>query len=313
MDYSILAFYKFVSIEDPDREVKRLKEFFASCDLSCRIYLSHEGINGQMSAKKEDAERYMVWMRSDPRFADMSFKVDPSDHNVFPRVTVKHRRQLVALDHEVDLANRGEHLPPAKWKEMLESDESHVLVDVRNKYEWEVGHFEGAELPDASTFREFPEYARQLRERVDPRTTPVMMYCTGGIRCELYSALMKEEGFDKVYQLDGGVINYGHEEGGEHWKGKLFVFDDRMTTEVGEACGTISSCAHCGVSTDHYFNCADMDCNTLFLSCTACLKEQKGCCQKDCQSADRLRPYEEGLAHPFRRISQAEQKQEKFS
>lgn len=303
MDYLILAFYKFVTVEDPDLEVKKHKKFFEGRDVTCRIYLSRDGVNGQMSATKQDARAYMEWLKEDSRFADVQFKIDPSDRNVFPRITVKHREQLCALDHEVDLSKGGKHLSPSEWRKKMEADEDYVMIDVRNNYEWEVGRFKGAELPDHETFREFPEYARSLKERVDPRKTPIMMYCTGGIRCELYSALMKEEGFDEVYQLDGGVINYGHEENGEHWEGKLFVFDDRLVTEVGDEKPPISSCHHCKKATDHYANCANMDCNELFLCCDACLHEQKGCCQSSCQEAPRLRPFEEGSEHPFRRIS----------
>ncbi len=302
MTHTILAFYKFVAVENPDLEVRRHKDFFDGRDAGCRIYLSKEGINGQMSAAHADAEAYIAWMREDSRFADVQFKADPHHMNIFPRVTIKHRQQLVALDQEVDMSKGGQHLSPKEWREMLESDEEHVLIDVRNQYEWEVGRFKGAELPKHDTFREFPAYAKALRDRVDASKTPVMMYCTGGIRCELYSALLKEEGFDQVYQLDGGVINYGHEEKGEHWEGKLFVFDDRLTTEVGESCGSISICHSCGESTERYVNCANMDCNQLFLVCESCLHKEKGCCQEKCQSAERLRPYEEALEHPFRRL-----------
>ncbi len=302
MDYTILAFYKFTSIENPHLEVKKHKKFFENRDVTCRIYISEEGINAQMSAATSDAKAYIEWMKEDPRFADIHFKCDLSSKNVFPRVTVKYREQLCALDQKVDMGKGGEHVSPEKWREMLESDEERILIDVRNNYEWELGRFKGAELPDLETFREFPEYARALKERVDPRKTPVMMYCTGGIRCELYSALMKEEGFDNVYQLDGGVINYGHKEKGKHWEGKLFVFDDRLSAEVDSECGTISKCRFCETETDHYKNCANMDCNDLFFCCDECLPKRKGCCQEACENAERVRPFEEGLEHPFRRL-----------
>ena len=118
---------------------------------------------------------------------------------------------------------------------MLEKkDENTLLLDVRNDYESAIGHFEGAERPPIKTFREFPDYAEALAKQKNPQKTKVMMYCTGGIRCEVYSALLKEKGFEEVYQLHGGVINYGHKMGNKHWKGKLFVFDDRLSVPISE-------------------------------------------------------------------------------
>ena len=152
----------------------------------------------------------MAWMKADSRFQEISFKMHESSEHAFPKMTVKYRRQLVAIDCEVDFSEKGESVSPEQWKKMIEErDEQTIVLDVRNDYEWKIGHFEGSELPKLETFREFPEYAKQLKQERDPKETVVMMYCTGGIRCEFYSALMKKEGFEKVYQLDGGVINYG--------------------------------------------------------------------------------------------------------
>jgi len=308
MSYQVLAYYLFTSIENPEEEVRRHLEFFAGRDVACRIYLSTEGINGQMSAVDADAEAYQQWLRSDPRFKEIVFKVHRSEENVFPRITVKVRKQLVALDHPVDLSMTGEHVSPAKWREMLEKrDEETLLIDVRNDYEWRLGHFEGAELPPKEQFRHFPEYAQKLKEKCNPKTAKVMMYCTGGIRCELYSALLKEKGFENVYQLDGGVIQYGLSEGAKHWKGKLFVFDDRLSVPISEKDNTqlISCCFHCNQQTDLYFNCANVDCNELFFSCPDCAEALKGCCCDECCSAPRLRIFKKtDRPKPYRRLSE---------
>jgi len=299
MNYSILAYYYIGKIEDPQAEVARHKEFFETRDFKGRIYISEQGINGQASGRADHAEEYMAWMG---RFGKIDFKIHPDIEHAFPKMTVKYRRQLVAIDCEVDFSDRGESLSPAAWKKMLEEkgDET-VLIDVRNDYEWEVGHFEGAELPKLETFRQFPLYAKKLKETCDPKTTPVMMYCTGGIRCEFFSAVMKKEGFEKVYQLDGGVIGYGLQEGTSHWHGKLFVFDDRLVVPIGEA-DTIAHCKHCGAECDVYRNCANMDCNELFVCCTNCLPLHEGCCQDGCRSG-RVRPYRED-AKPFRKYAE---------
>jgi len=301
MDYSVLAFYCLTPIEDPFLEVARHKEFLASRDFRCRIYISERGINGQASGSHADAQSYMDWLHADPRFAHVSFKIHYASEQAFPKTTVKYRRQLVAIDCDVDLSERGEHISPEEWKKMLEQkEEGTLLLDVRNDYEWEVGHFEGAELPKLDTFRQFPRYAKELKERCDPAKTPVMMYCTGGIRCEFYSAVLKKEGFEKVYQLDGGVIQYGLDKGSEHWEGKLFVFDDRLVVPVGEDNTTIGHCLHCSTPNDVYYNCANMDCNKLFLCCLSCLREHKGCCCEACLTQGRVRPYTEN-AKPFRK------------
>lgn len=302
MDYQVLAYYSIVKIEDPELEVARHQEFFKSRDFKGRIYLSEEGINGQASGRADHAEEYKAWMHEDPRFQNISFKVHPSKEHVFPKMTVKYRKQLVAIDCEVDFSERGEHISPAQWKEMIEARDGNTLVlDVRNDYEWQVGHFEGSELPPLETFRQFPTYAKELKEERDPKETVVLMYCTGGIRCEFFSAVLKKEGFEKVYQLDGGVINYGLKEGDEHWKGNLFVFDDRLVVPIGsEKKNPISHCRHCGVEGDVYYNCANMDCNDLFVCCPDCLKQHKGCCCSQCQEEGRVRPYQE-TPKPFRK------------
>ncbi|MDE3047975.1 MAG: rhodanese-related sulfurtransferase [Verrucomicrobiota bacterium] len=298
MTYKVLAYYSIEPLETPLEEVAQHKEFFKTRDFKGRIYLSEQGINGQASGRADHADEYMEWMRG--RFPKMFFKVHLAEEHAYPKMTVKYRKQLVAVDCPVDFSLAGEHISPQEWKKMLENrDEETLLLDVRNDYEWKVGHFEGAELPQLETFRQFPEYAKKLKEQKDPKTTRVFMYCTGGIRCEYFSALMKQEGFENVYQLDGGVINYNLQEGGDRWEGKLFVFDDRLVVPMGDG-EPISSCSHCSQPHDVYFNCANMDCNQLFICCSDCLRKHRGCCCSDCESPPRVRPYQEG-GKPFRK------------
>jgi UPF0176 protein len=304
--YLILAYYFFTPIENPQKEVSEHFAFFKGRDVAGRIYFSEQGINGQMSAIAQDAQDYMDWLKSDERFAKIEFKIHFYHENVFARMTVKVRKQLVALDAPVDMNLTGERVSPQKWREMLEQkDEETLLLDVRNDYEWEIGHFEGSELPKLEKFREFPAYAKKLKEERDPKKTKVMMCCTGGIRCELYSALLKEEGFEQVFQLEGGILNYGLQEGTRHWKGSLFVFDDRLSVPISprEETEVISRCMYCGALSDSYYNCANMDCNELFLSCPDCAKEHIGCCSKNCEGAPRVRPfYPAERPKPFRRL-----------
>jgi len=268
--YHVLAFYCLTPLETPQQEVERQQEFLKGRDVTCRVYISEQGINGQMCLSEEDARAYIQWMQQDPRFIDTDFKTHLSSEHVFPRLSIKRRKQLVALDTPVDLSQRGEYVSPKVWREMLEEkDPDTVILDVRNSYEWKIGHFEGAHKPECEKFREFPKLLRELRHQYSTQTT-MMMYCTGGIRCELYSALLKKEGFQSVYQLKGGVIAYGLQEGHAHWKGKLFVFDDRLavpisTELVNEANSVISQCHYCKEPSSTYYNCALMTCNHLFL------------------------------------------------
>ncbi|MCC6128272.1 MAG: rhodanese-related sulfurtransferase [Chlamydiae bacterium] len=304
VDYQVIAYYYLGGLEDPHVEIARQKEFFSKRDILGRLYISGLGINAQMSALSAHADEYIAWMRSDSRFANVQYKIHRSHEHAFPKATVKYRRQLVAIDREVDFSKTGEHVSPKVWKEMLDArGENTVVIDVRNDYEWKIGHFQGADLPPFETFREFPQYAAELKEKCDPKKTRVMMYCTGGIRCEYYSALMKEEGFDDVYQLDGGVINYGFECGSDRWDGKLFVFDDRMVVPLSPTAGTICQCKHCESPTDVYYNCENMDCNELFVSCAECLKKVKGCCCTSCFDGRVRAIREDGSAKPFRKCS----------
>lgn len=304
MDYSVLAYYSVEPLADPQAEIALHKEFFSSRDFKGRIYISEQGINGQASGLKAHAEEYQAWFHQ--RHPEVSFKVHAAKEHAFPKMTVKYRKQLVAVDCPVDFSLRGEALKPEQWEQMLaEKDENTMVLDVRNDYEWKVGHFEGAELPKLETFRQFPAYAQELKKERDPKKTRVMMYCTGGIRCEFFSALMKKEGFENVYQLDGGVIQYGLEKGSEKWKGKLFVFDDRLVVPLSDDAEVIGRCKLCNASCDVYYNCANTDCNELFVCCLDCLKAHKGCCCASCETAPRVRPYrEDGSCKPFRKISE---------
>lgn len=300
----MLAYYSFEPLNDPHQEVITHKAFIEDRDITCRVYLSENGINGQLSGSFEDAQAYMSWMKGRDPFQQMVFKIHSYHENVFPKQIVKYRKQLVALDETVDMELTGEHLSPDQWKEFLEkAEEKPLLLDVRNEYEWEVGRFEGAECPPCETFREFKEYAEHLSKKVDPEKTPVMMYCTGGIRCELYSALLRKGGFKNVYQLDGGIINYGLKVGSDHWLGKLFVFDDRLTVPINEEkTPVIGKCHRCQTEIEAYYNCSNIDCNELFLCCLNCIKELNGCCSESCCQAPRLRPVEFQNPHkPFRK------------
>jgi UPF0176 protein len=299
--FLVLAYYHLTPLKDPQAEVHAHKEFFAGGDFKSRIYISNQGINGTLSAPVDDAYAYMHWMSERPEFKGIQFKVHEAREHVFPRLAVKVRKELVAYGQEIPLDKQGIRVSPADWAKMLEEEKDKVILDVRNDYEWDLGHFEGAEIPHCDTFRDFKVYVEKLKERITDKKTKVMMYCTGGIRCEFFSALLAQNGIEETYQLDGGIINYGVHEKAKHWQGKLFVFDDRLSVPLSDQeTSVVGSCRHCGVPIDVYYNCSNMDYNELFLCCPDCLKTHAGCCQDECKHAMRLRPFK--LAHtPFRR------------
>ena len=300
-----MAYYHIGRIEDPKTLIKKHKEFFKDRDFKGRIYISEQGINGQASGLSPHADEYMAWVGQS--FQEMAFKVHMLDEHTFEKMTVKYRKELVSVRCEVDFSYRAEHVSPSQWKEMLKNrSEDTLLLDVRNHYESLIGHFEGAERPDVETFREFPEYIKKLKKARNPKETKVLMYCTGGIRCEFFSSMMKKEGFENVYQLEGGVINYGIEYGDEHWKGKLFVFDDRLAVPISDGAeNPITCCSYCTTPNDTYVNCANMDCNALFLTCRSCLEAHRGCCSEECGAASRVRPFVSD-GKPFRKWSHEE-------
>ena len=298
-----VAYYRFVDVDDPKGLIEKHHEVLGALDARCRIYISEEGINGQLSIRDSDLEKYIEWMETVPCFKGIEYKVDPCEEHAFEKVSVKYRKEIVALGRKVNWKNQGEHVSPKKWAEMIEKkDDDTILIDVRNDYETAIGHFEGSILPPLKTFRDFPGYVEKLKKEYDPKKTKVMMCCTGGIRCEVFSALMKEEGFDSVFQLQGGIIKYGHEEGGKHWRGNLFVFDDRLVVPLSDDAKPIAHCHSCGKECDTYRNCANMDCNELFIACDACLDSEKGCCSKSCESAKRVRDFREAKQKPFRKL-----------
>lgn len=299
--FLVLCYYHLVAIHDRPAHVKEQFAFFKDRDVKGRIYVTDQGINGTISAPVAEAVAYMKWMRNHPFYDGIVFKAHEEAEHMFDRLSVKVKKELVAFGHQVSLEERGIAVSPSQWRQMLEEDSEKIVLDVRNDYEWKLGHFEQAKEPPCATFKDFKKYAESLKEQLDGKETKVMMYCTGGIRCEFFSAILKQEGIENVFQLDGGIINYGAEEKSAHWLGKLFVFDDRLSIPISEdQAPVIGKCYYCGVDAERYYNCANMDCNTLFLSCPDCLEGHKGCCKEECASGTRVRPFKMANT-PFRR------------
>jgi UPF0176 protein len=261
--FPVILFYKYVRIDDSKALCTAQKSLCAKLNLKGRLLIAEEGVNGTLAGSQEAIDRYMQALRDDPRFADIEFKISPGTAYTFPKLSVKVRPEIVTLKAEPGLKpDQDNHLSPTDWKRTLEEDPDVVLVDVRNRYESDAGKFENAVACDIENFRDLPEYLEELEELKGKK---VLMYCTGGIRCEKASALFRSRGFKEVFQLHGGIMNYQKEFGNDHWLGECFVFDQRMTVRVEKNLVQIGRCAHTGKPSARYVNCRNDDCHTLFI------------------------------------------------
>lgn len=261
--HPVLLFYKYVPIADPSALAESHRTLCAGLGIKGRILVATEGINGTVAGPEPGIAAYVNHLRGDARFADMDIKTSPGDASTFPKLSVKVRPEIVALGAGAALvADTHNQISAAEWKRMLEEDPEAVLVDVRNRYESDAGRFEGAIPCDIGHFRELPAFLDQLHAY---RHKKVLMYCTGGVRCEKASALFRQNGFERVYQLHGGIVTYQKEFGNEHWLGECFVFDKRMTVPVPKNMSPFGQCKHSGRTTHRFVNCLHDPCHVLFL------------------------------------------------
>ena len=291
-----LSFYAYAKIENPQQFRDDLFLAWNALDALGRTYVAHEGINAQMSvpASKFEAFRATLEAYDFMKGIRLNVAVEQDDLS-FLKLTVKVRHKIVAdglNDDTFDVTNKGIHLRAKEFNQLLE-DPNTVIVDFRNHYESEVGHFVGAITPDVDTFREsLPIIKDQLEEIKEDKN--LLMYCTGGIRCEKASAYFKHHGFKNVYQLEGGIIEYTRqvkEEGLESkFIGKNFVFDHRLGERITD--DVIANCHQCGKPCDVHVNCANEACHLLFIQCDECAEQMHGCCSDECLEVIQL-PIEE--------------------
>ena len=303
MPYEVILYYNFSPVEDPERFCKNHKAFLKNLGLKGRVYIGPEGINGTLGGTSEQIQRYQEYLKSIEGFEDTEFKTDEHDEVPFAKLVCKVREELVAIHHNgLNPKEGGNYLSPQQWKEVMENEDDYVLIDVRNNYESRVGHFKGAIKPDVENFYDFPKWLVE-KEKEIPKEKKVLMYCTGGIRCEKFSVLMKQKGWEDVNQLHGGILNYAKKEGGKHYKGKCFVFDDRLVVPVNkENLEPVARCEITGKPADSYINCANMECNKLFVCSEEGAEIMGGCCSKECKKSEYKRPFDpDNVFRPFRK------------
>ena len=279
-----LSFYKYVIIRNARELRNELFVNWNKLNVLGRVYLAEEGINAQISIPKHLFSSFKRHLKSITYFKNIPLKIALEEPVFsFYKLTIKVRKQIVADGLSIDnydITNVGNHLNAKQWNEAI--DEGATVVDMRNHYESEIGHFKSAILPEAETFREeLPMVEEILKGKEDEN---ILLYCTGGIRCEKASAYLKHKGFHSVNQLYGGIINYVHEvnkDGLENkFIGKNFVFDDRLAERVTD--DVVSNCHQCGSPCDNHTNCRNLHCNLLFIQCDQCKEKYKNCCSNEC-------------------------------
>ena len=286
-DRLTLSFYQYAHIGNPELFRNHLFIAWDQMDVLGRIYVANEGINGQLSVPARNFQEFKNFLDGIYFLKDVRLNIAvEQDLKSFLKLKVKVRHKIVAdglNDETFDVTNKGVHVGAKRFNELIE-DPNTVLVDMRNHYESEIGHFKGAITPDVDTFRDsLPIIEDDLKEHKEDKN--LVMYCTGGIRCEKASAYYKHKGFKNVYQLEGGIIEYTRQvkeqELENKFLGKNFVFDHRRSERISE--DIISNCHQCGKPCDTHTNCENEGCHLLFIQCEECAEKMEGCCSTDCQ------------------------------
>jgi len=286
MEYKTITFYKYVKLDNPDQITGYFRGLCESLDLLGRILIGKEGVNAGVSGTKDNIEKFKKIIESKRQFAKMTYREQEVQDNSYHKLVVKVRNEIVTLGKDVDMTKKGRHVTPSRLKKWLDRNEEVIMLDARNDYEAKIGKFNNAVVLPIDKFRDFPEAAEKaLKGKEDKR---IVMYCTGGIRCEKSSAYLRQKGFKNVFQLQGGIINYANQFPNDYYKGKCFVFDDRISGDVKSE-NVMSKCELCGVDCDLYINCHHLECDKLIVSCPECQEKMNMTCSQECKSAPRQR------------------------
>lgn len=294
-NYRVLLYYKFVNIDDPETFAKEHLSFCKSLGLRGRILVAEEGLNGTVSGDFNQTEEYMKRLKRDDRFKDMVFKIDEVSRHAFKKMYVRRKKSIITLLPEDDVNPNekvGKYLSPKEWYDMLQRDDV-IIVDGRNDYEYDLGHFRGSIRADVKNFKQFPEWIdKTISEHKDKK---ILTYCTGGVRCEKLTGVFLNHGFKDVYHLEGGIVTYGKdpEVQGRLWDGKCYVFDDRISVKINNTDEDviISKCVHCGELSDRYVNCRNDDCHNHYISCEKCEEIEQGFCSDKCKQYISEKPH----------------------
>lgn len=283
---TILLFYKYVHIDNPVRFMRWQKKLCAELGLTGRIIIAQEGINGTVGGLTENTQRYKKVMLEQSLFSDVDFKEGQGDQESFPRMRIVVRDEVVGTGLDATQGrpeNTGIHLTPAQTHALIDSKpDNFIILDTRNRCESAIGTFRDAVKASIDTFRDFPAYIDKNLEQFKDKQ--VLMYCTGGIRCERATAYLNEKGVaQKVYQIEGGIHRYVEQFPDGHFRGKNYVFDGRIAVKVTD--DILGACALCAISCDDYHNCLNASCNKHFIACQSCIATFKNSCSVGCHQA----------------------------
>lgn len=290
--YYVILYYHYAFIEDLETYREQHFKFCVDHELLGRVYIAKEGINGTLSGLKHQVESYMEYLKNDPRFEGIVFKIDEADEHAFHKMHVRIKKELVNLSLIEDINPKkltGEYVEPKEFFKRMQ-DENTIVIDARNDYEHMVGHFRGAIKPNIRNFRDLPKWIKENEEILKGKH--ILTYCTGGIRCEKLSGFLKAEGHENVGQLKGGIVTYGKDEvaKGQLWDGQCYVFDNRLKVPINQV-------EHVIVGKDHFdntpcerqINCANPECNKQILTSEENEHKHLGGCTLACSKHERNR------------------------
>lgn len=284
-DFVVLLFYQYVKIEDPEAFMNEHRALCERLNIKGRYAIAHEGLNGTCEGTPEAINEYVQELTSDPRFATLHIKYSKGTGKAFPKLKIRVRPEIVALGLKEDDVDpneiTGTHLKPEELHQWFENGEDFTIVDMRNQYEHQVGHFPGSVLPSLKNFRDLPKVLPELEHLKDKK---VLTVCTGGVRCEKASGYLKKKGFNNVYQLDGGMVSYMEQYPGQNFLGAMYSFDGRVVIDYDEGDHpVIGKCVLCQKPSENVVDCKNESCHGQIILCKECLaKGGKIYCKDRC-------------------------------
>lgn len=279
----VILYYKYVYIENPQELLNWKKEICSKLNLKGRVIIAKEGINGTLAGKDQDIDSYKDILSSIEKFKDIDFKESFSEIDTFPRLKIVLKNEIVRLGLDPELINakdHAKHLTPEQFHDLIaENSQDLVLLDARNNYESRIGTFENSITPDIDNFRQLPKYIDDNLEKFKDKK--VLMFCTGGVRCERASVYLKSKNVAKeIYQLKGGIHRYVEKYEKGFFKGKNYVFDSRIACKVNN--DILAKCDFCGKDYDNYSNCINAQCNKQIIVCPNCINNYHNTCGSYC-------------------------------
>ncbi len=281
MDHLVVSsFYKYVDLANPETFQNEHLNFCNSLGVKGKVLVSKEGINGVVSGTKEQIEQYEKRLLCHKDFLNMSFKRNIISEHPFKKTIVRLRNEIVTSRFDVDATNVGNYLTPLELKKMYDHNADFVIIDARNEYESRIGKFKNAITSNIDSFRDFPKIIPQLEKFKDKK---LVLYCTGGVRCEKASALLIKNGFKDVNQVKDGILNFVEQYPDTYFYGRCFVFDNRLSVNTGKNTKDISICERCHKPCGDYINCLNTKCDQMFICCSDCVIEYNHTCSKTCR------------------------------